>query len=90
LDNSMSWVVTLDESNMNQNYGTGYIPTMYIVNQTGYVIYREIGFNYQGVVDALNELITATEENATPIFNDYIIWLGLFSLFLLRKIRRSS
>ncbi len=53
----MSWLVTLDESNMNKDYGSGAIPTMYIINQTGYIAYSEVGFYYDGVINALDQLI---------------------------------
>jgi thiol-disulfide isomerase/thioredoxin len=53
----MSWIVSLDESNMSEDYGSGAIPTMYIINQTGYITYSEVGFNYYGVINALDQLI---------------------------------
>lgn len=56
---NMSWVLTRDTSNMRADYSTGYIPSMYIINQTGYIIYAEIGFDYDAVVSALDQLITA-------------------------------
>jgi len=68
LENSMSWIVTLDESNMNKEYGTGYIPTLYIINQTGYVVYQEIGFDYQSVINALDVLITP--DSTSPILEN--------------------
>ena len=69
--NSMSWIVSLDESNMNLNYGTGYIPTMYIINQSGSVVYAEIGFDYLGVITALDDLIDA-DSTAPSIQNPNI------------------
>jgi thiol-disulfide isomerase/thioredoxin len=56
---NMAWYVTMDNENIvDSNYGTGYIPTMYIINQTGYVHYQEIGFNYDEVIASLNQLIS--------------------------------
>ena len=68
LEHSMSWIVSLDISLMNGVYGTGYIPTLYIINQTGYVAYQEIGFNYQGVINALDKLITP--DSMTPVIEN--------------------
>ncbi|PWI47198.1 hypothetical protein CEE45_12920 [Candidatus Heimdallarchaeota archaeon B3_Heim] len=56
-EHNMSWIVSLDESNMNQDYGTGYIPTMYIINQSGFIVYTEIGFDNVGIISALDQLI---------------------------------
>ncbi len=56
-ENNMAWIVSLDESNMRFDYGTGAIPTMYIINQTGHVVFREIGFNYHNIITTLDQLI---------------------------------
>ncbi|MHA1969376.1 MAG: TlpA family protein disulfide reductase, partial [Candidatus Hodarchaeales archaeon] len=54
---NMAWYVTMDNENVvDSNYGTGYIPTMYIINQTGYVHYQEIGVNYDEVIASLDQL----------------------------------
>ncbi len=55
---NMDWYVTMDNDGMvDSNYGTGYIPTMYIINQTGYIHYQEVGFNYEEVIASLDQLI---------------------------------
>jgi thiol-disulfide isomerase/thioredoxin len=59
LENNMAWIVAMDNSSIvSSYYGTGYIPTMYIINQTGFVHYQEIGFDYDTIMMALDQLIT--------------------------------
>ncbi|MHA1331840.1 MAG: TlpA family protein disulfide reductase, partial [Candidatus Hodarchaeales archaeon] len=54
----MHWIVAMDnDSFVSEYYGTGYIPTMYIINQTGYVHYKEIGFDQTEVIKSLKLLI---------------------------------
>jgi thiol-disulfide isomerase/thioredoxin len=65
LNYNMSWIVSMDISNMRMNYGTGYIPTMYIIDKQGYIVYKEIGFKYNYVTEALDALITA--DNIAPL-----------------------
>ncbi|MFX0126280.1 MAG: TlpA family protein disulfide reductase [Candidatus Hodarchaeota archaeon] len=89
---NMTWLVTRDITNMNQDYGTGYIPTLYVINQTGYITYTEIGFNYAGVVNALDLLLAAgytesinntTTTKSVPIPYPTILFLiiNLFCLY---------
>ncbi len=55
---NMTWIVALDNnSGVWSNYGTGYIPTMYVINQTGFVHYQEIGFDNDNVILAINQLL---------------------------------
>lgn len=55
---NMTWIVALDNNSIiSSNYGTGAIPTMYVINQTGYVHYQEIGFDNDKVVLAINQLL---------------------------------
>jgi thiol-disulfide isomerase/thioredoxin len=65
LNYNMSWIVSMDISNMRLNYSTGRIPTMYIIDKQGYIVYKEIGFKYNYVTEALDALITA--DNIAPI-----------------------
>ena len=94
INNNMTWLVTRDISNVDQDYGTGYIPTMYIINQTGYITYTEIGFNFTEVVNALDQLITAVNTDCidTTTIPYPTIFFLLINLFCLcgwnRKKRR--
>lgn len=72
----MDWIVgsdpMYDENNTviwdHLNYGSGFIPTMYILNQTGHVVYSEIGFDEVTVRSLLGSLLP--DDTVTPYFTD--------------------
>ncbi|MHA2203970.1 MAG: redoxin domain-containing protein [Candidatus Hodarchaeales archaeon] len=56
-DHEMEWLVTLDNNSIvNNNYGSGYIPTLYVIDQNQIIAYSEIGFNFGEVLNALDQL----------------------------------
>ncbi|UCE12324.1 MAG: TlpA family protein disulfide reductase, partial [Candidatus Heimdallarchaeota archaeon] len=56
--NKMTWIVAMDSNSIvDAEYGTRYIPTLYIIDQEGYVHFMEIGFSFTHVNDALQQLI---------------------------------
>jgi thiol-disulfide isomerase/thioredoxin len=53
----MQWLVARDNNSVvDINYGSGYIPTMYIIDQDQTIAYAEVGFNYNGIINALDQL----------------------------------
>ncbi|MHA1978394.1 MAG: TlpA family protein disulfide reductase [Candidatus Hodarchaeales archaeon] len=89
--NNMSWIVSMDESNMNSNYGTGWIPTMYIIDQSGFVVYVEIGFDYTAVITTLDELIEAKTRNGVSYgFLTPLSILSILSYLLFVKTRKKT
>ncbi|MFX0208615.1 MAG: redoxin family protein [Candidatus Hodarchaeota archaeon] len=56
-DHKMEWLVAFDnDSIVSTNYGSGYIPTLYVIDQDQVVTYSEIGFNLGEVLNALDHL----------------------------------
>ncbi|MFX1513560.1 MAG: TlpA family protein disulfide reductase [Promethearchaeota archaeon] len=43
-------------------YGTGYIPTMYIIDQNQTIVYSEIGFYFEDIINKLQELLLESTE----------------------------
>lgn len=53
----MDWYVALDNNSIVDNtYGSGYVPTMYIIDQNQTIVYSEIGFHFSNIIDTLNDL----------------------------------
>ncbi len=86
IDYQMEWFVTLDnDSIVWENYGTGYIPTMYIIGQDQRIAYSEIGFNYENVLNTLDGLglessaTTTSDGDGSPSVEPLVI-LGILSI----------
>ncbi len=68
---NMDWIVgsdingTIDED---LNYGSGFIPTMYLINETGHVIYAEVGFDEITVRGILGSLLP--DDTTTPYYEE--------------------
>ena len=57
LEHDMEWLVALDNNSaIDSNYGSEYVPTMYIIDKNQTVAYSEIGFSFEEVVSTLDEL----------------------------------
>jgi hypothetical protein len=53
----MDWYVALDNNSIVDNtYGSGYIPTMYVIDQNQTIVYSEVGFHFSNIIDTLNDL----------------------------------
>jgi hypothetical protein len=53
----MEWLVALDNNSVvSSNYGSGSIPTLYVIDQNQTVAYSEIGFDFKEVLNALDQL----------------------------------
>jgi thiol-disulfide isomerase/thioredoxin len=81
LEYEMEWLVALDNNSViDNNYGSGYIPTMYIIDQ------NQIGFNFEGVINTLDEL-SLEPLDPLPTYtsysysNDYI-FSDMLSMFI--------
>ena len=67
----MDWIVGIDHNNTIDSildYGSGYIPTMYLINETGHVIYAEIGFDESTVRSLLSSLLP--DDTIKPSFEE--------------------
>ncbi len=57
LEHEMEWLVALDSNSViDSNYGSEYVPTMYIIDKNQTVAYSEIGFVFEEVVNTLDQL----------------------------------
>ncbi len=72
-------MVTLDDNNIvNNNYGSGYIPTLYVIDQNQIIAYSEIGFNFGEVLNALDQLGLESTRPISPGGSlDNISFLGI-------------
>ncbi|UCG03474.1 MAG: redoxin domain-containing protein [Candidatus Heimdallarchaeota archaeon] len=56
-EHQMDWWVAFDNSSIvSNNYGSGYIPTLYVIDQNQIVTYSEIGFDFEEVLNTLDQL----------------------------------
>jgi len=72
LENQMTWIVAMDTENVIKlRYctisGEIEIPSIYIINQTGYVCYQEVGFDNNQIIEVLDNLLTP--DSLSPEFN---------------------
>ncbi|MHA1200461.1 MAG: TlpA family protein disulfide reductase, partial [Candidatus Heimdallarchaeaceae archaeon] len=68
---NMDWIVGLDYGGIVDevlNYGSGFIPTMYLINETGHVIYSEVGFDETTVRATLSSLLP--DDTTFPSFSE--------------------
>ncbi len=69
---NMDWIVGLDYNRTitdDLNYGSGFIPTMYLIDQSGDVIYAEIGYDDTAVKAALSTVLS--DDTTDPVYNEY-------------------
>jgi thiol-disulfide isomerase/thioredoxin len=68
-EESMDWIVSLDEGNLiNAAYGTGNIPTFYIIDQDGDIQWTDSGFSNEETKPAMaNTISYLLEEGPGPI-----------------------
>ncbi|MFX1514084.1 MAG: redoxin domain-containing protein [Promethearchaeota archaeon] len=82
-DNQMEWIVALDNNSIIRSYyGSGYIPTMYIIDQNQNIAYSEIGFNFNAIMDKLVDLgleqkYSISSDNPSL---DLLVLVGIFLL----------
>ena len=61
----MEWLVALDSNSIiDSNYGSDYVPTMYIIDKNQTVAYSEIGFYFEEVINTFDLL---SLEPITPL-----------------------
>ncbi|UCE15172.1 MAG: redoxin domain-containing protein [Candidatus Heimdallarchaeota archaeon] len=96
IDHDMEWLVSLDTNSViDDNYGSGYIPTMYIIDHNQIIAYSEIGFDIEEIIETLDQLslepLTPLPEYASideiPFFTDVVtpllIVIGIgFTIFV--------
>ncbi|MFX0016676.1 MAG: redoxin family protein [Promethearchaeota archaeon] len=80
-EHNMEWFVAFDNNSIvNNNYGSGFIPTLYVIDRNQKVAYSEIGFDYEAVIDVLDQLsLEPTKQlpNNSPNFGMVpLIWVG--------------
>ncbi|MFX0087668.1 MAG: TlpA family protein disulfide reductase [Candidatus Hodarchaeota archaeon] len=65
---SIFWKVALDNNGtVASTYGTGLLPSIYIINQTGFIEYRKrIGFDYEEVFLVLFSLLSPGNDTTKP------------------------
>lgn len=75
----MDWIVGLDQLINDERYiadslryGTGFIPTMYLLNETGHVIYAEVGFDEPTVRGILSSLLP--DDTQTPAYEEILFY----------------
>lgn len=75
----MDWNVALDNNSIvDTNYGSGYIPTMYIIAPNQTIVYSEIGFYYDRVTDVIDSMIEGDQN--IPQLSNYTIENKVLSL----------
>ncbi len=78
LEHEMEWLVALDyNSVIDSNYGSEYVPTMYIIDKSQTVAYSEIGFNFEEVINTLDQL-SLEPINPLPSYTTSSDFLNLF------------
>jgi len=82
-EHSMEWFVAFDnDSVVNNNYGTGAIPTLYVIDYNQVIAYSEIGFDFTAVLNALDQLGLEPTSPISPN-NSFIPSLGIVPLIFL-------
>jgi hypothetical protein len=95
----MEWLVAFDNNSIvNTNYGSGYIPTLYVIDQYQTVAYSEIGFNFEEVLTALDQLGLESTRQISPngSFNGtfdlgffptlFIVGIGIMAIFIIGAV----
>ncbi len=71
LEYEMEWFVALDnDSIVRSYYGSGYIPTMYIIDQNQTIVYSEVGFYFTNIINTLDEL-SLEPISSLPTYDSY-------------------
>ena len=98
-DHNMEWLVAFDNNSIvSTNYGSGYIPTLYVIDQNQKVAYSEIGFNFGEVLETLDKLGLESTHQISPngSFNGipslgiiptiFIVGVGLMVIFIIGAV----
>ena len=75
-DHKMDWIVGIDyDESIDALYGTGAIPTFYLLNTTGHVVYFSVGIDVDNFYNDLYTIISADipEDVTTPSFNEFYV-----------------
>ncbi|MFX1515869.1 MAG: TlpA family protein disulfide reductase [Promethearchaeota archaeon] len=96
-EHSMEWFVAFDNNSVvANNYGTGAIPTLYVIDYNQVVAYSEIGFDFTAVLSALDQIgleptrTISLNGSFTPSLSIvpliYIVGIGLILLFIIGAV----
>jgi thiol-disulfide isomerase/thioredoxin len=87
-EHEMEWLVAMDNNSIvSNNYGSGYIPTLYVIDQNQVVAYSEIGFNFEEVLNTLDQLeLEPTRPISSNGSLDDISFLGIVPLIFIAGI----